>query len=416
MILSLLAALVLLAYLPTIYRPLLEDDYPNILQAAKYGPVSGWSAMFHDPVFRVRATSWLFINPLSQLFGTNALGYYMALILLHIANSCLLYAMGVWRALGYELSAWAAAFFAVYEGHQEAVMWVSASNEMLMLCFGLASFVLWIRFVQGSGAVQYGASIIAFCLALLSKESAIVFAPLLVLPLAIDRKLWRYAAYLLPYGALALAVALSIVRTRSYSFRFQDGSFSLHAPFWLIWPENIARLFWFWGLASLSAILIWRPRSYGRILAIAFAWIGIGLLPYSFLTYSTRIPSRQLYLASVGLAIIVGFALLTVWRRYAHAKSAIAIALCMLVASENVIYLWTKKRTQFLERSAPTEQLISLARRTRGPIYVQCFPRPPIVAESAVQFAAGRPASDLIWNAADAAARHPAATFCYSHR
>lgn len=415
-ILCLLAALVLLAYLPTIHRPLLEDDYPNILQAEKYGPASGWITMAHDPVFRVRATSWVGINLLAHLFGTHAEGYYACLILLHMINAALIYSLGAWPLLGYELSAWAAAFFAVYEGHQEAVMWLSACPELLMAGFGLASFLLWVRFLQHRRATLYVGSIVAFSLALVSKESAVIFVPLLILPLEADRKFWRRAALLAPYAVLAALVTLSIAETRSYSFRFNDGSFSLHAPFWRIWPENVARLFWFWGLLAVIAILAWKPRGYGSIFRIGFAWIGLTLLPYSFLTYSTRIPSRQFYLASVGLALLVGFALSNFWRRWAPTRPAIAAAVCILVLGENVGYLWTKKRSQFIERAAPTEQLIALARRTSGPIYVRCFPRPPIVAESAVEFAAGHPASDLIWTASEAAARQVTATFCYTHR
>jgi len=37
----------------------------------------------------------------------------------------LLYALGEWKGIGYSASfLWAAAFFAVYEGHQEALMWI----------------------------------------------------------------------------------------------------------------------------------------------------------------------------------------------------------------------------------------------------------------------------------------------------
>jgi len=412
-----LTALVLLAYLPTLTQPLLEDDYPNIVQARVYGPVSGWSEMFHDPVFRLRATSWVVLNALYQLFGMHAPAYYAAVILLHVVNTWLIYGMGVWRALGYELTAWAAGFFAIYEGHQEAVMWVSASSESLMLMFGLLSFLAWIRFIENRRPLLYLASVAAFCFALLSKESAVIFVPLFALPLAFDRRdVGRNAAYLLPFGALAFRAALSIVQTRSYSFRFQDGSFSWHAPFWLIWPDNIARLLWFWGLLCLIAISIWKPSGYRRIVGIGASWMAIGLIPYSFLTYSTRIPSRQFYLASVGLSILVGFALQHLYRRCWLRRRGVVIAVCALMVSANVIYLWTKKRNQYLERAAPTEQLLALARRNSGPIYIQCFPRPHLVAESAIQLMTGRAASDLIWNPGEAANRHAAATFCYKGR
>lgn len=417
LVFCILTALVLLAYLPALTQPLLEDDYPNIVQARVYGPVSGWTEMFHDPVFRLRTTSWVLLNGLYGMFGMHAPAYYAVTILLHILNTWLVYGMGVWRALGYELTAWAAGFFAIYEGHQEAVMWVSASNETLMLVFGLLSFLAWIRFIESGKLLLYLASISAFCLALLSKESAVIFVPLLALTLAFERRnVGRSFACLLPFGALALLAALSIVGTRSYSFRFQDGSFSWHAPFWLILPNNFARLLWFWGLLCLIAISIWKPSGYRRIVGIGAGWMAIGLIPYSFLTYSTRIPSRQFYLASVGLCLIVGFALQNFYRRYWPRRRGAVIAACALILCANVIYLWTKKRAQYLERAAPTEQLIALARRTRGPIYVQCFPRPPLGAESAVQLMTGRPASDLVWNPAEAASRHAAATFCYKGR
>src|ERR1700686_488896 len=128
--------------------------------------------------------------------------YYAATSLLHAVNTWLVYGMGVWRALGYELTAWAAAFFAIYEGHQEAVMWVSASSEPLMLAFGLLSFLAWIRFMESRKLLLYLASVAAFCFALLSKESSVIFVPLFALTLAFDRRnVLRNAAYLLPFGA-----------------------------------------------------------------------------------------------------------------------------------------------------------------------------------------------------------------------
>ena len=38
-------------------------------------------------------------------------------------------------------------------------------------------------------------------------------------------------------AALALA---GVAATSGYSFRFSDGSFSLHAPFWITWPRGMA--------------------------------------------------------------------------------------------------------------------------------------------------------------------------------
>jgi len=127
---------------------------------------------------------------------------------------------------------------------------------------------------------------------------------------------------------------------------------------------------------------------------------------YSFLTYSTQIPSRQVYLASAGLAMLVGLALVQIKGR------RVAAALLALMLVHNTVYLWTKKRAQFVERAAPTDRLIDFAHRTPGPIWVQCFPLPAIVAGEAVRLAGRSPAS-LVWSAA-AAREQNAATFCYS--
>jgi hypothetical protein len=79
----------------------------------------------------------------------------------------------------------------------------------------------------------------------------------------------------------------------------------------------------------------------------------------------------------------------------------------------NIGTLWTRKRRQFLDRAQPTEQLIALARRSTGPIYVRCFPRDRVIAEQAVRVGASRPATDLIWDEAEARTRGATASFCY---
>jgi hypothetical protein len=411
-----LALLAILAYLPALRQPLLEDDYPNIILAQHYGPLAGWPQMLGDPVFRLRSTSWVLLYLLNRWVGMNTVVYYSSVILLHVLNTWLVYGLGSWPVLGYRLSAWAAGFFAVYEGHQEAIMWVSASPECMVVLFGLLSFLAWIRFLESPRWFWYASSFVCFCAALLSKESAVILAVLLALPLAFYSNRMRNLAFLLPFAAAAAIAAASLFVNRGNSFRFRDGSFSLHAPFWITWPNSFARLFWFWGLLSLAVILFWRPERYKPILGFALAWTGISLIPYVFLTYSYRIPSRQTYLASVGIAIIVGYGLQTLYDRYWSARPALVAGVCAVLVTHNLVYLWAIKRAQFLARAAPTEQLIALARSTPGPIYVKCFPRPPVVAESAIELMVpGRTAQDLVWNDEEARRRN-AVTFCYAPR
>ena len=404
-ILAGLAIVAMVAYLPTLHQPLLEDDYPNIAFANRFGPVSGWTDLLHAPAFRLRATFQLLTSALYSTFDMTAAPYYLASIALHVLNTWLIFAMGAWRRIGYAISAWAALFFAVSEGHQEAVMWFSAASELLQFFFGVAALVCWIRFLQDSRLRWYPVSILCFALALLSKESAPIFLVLMALPVLVDFR--EKAAWLLPFLIMTMFAVWSIFFPGSDSFRFRDGSFSLHAPFWWTLPHSFFALLWFWGLLALAAARWIREHS---VVWIGLAWAIIGLLPYSFLTYSTRIPSRQTYLASAGVALLVGAAFVAIKQRRPRLVPALAVILLV----HNIGYLWTKKRAQFLDRAAPTEQLIALSRRTKGPIYVACFPRTREIAEQAVWLETGRPPSRLIWDAANAG--DAAARFCYVER
>lgn len=414
-ILVVLAALAILAYLPVLHQPLLEDDYPNLEQARVYGPVSGWHEMLANPIFRDRATFYVLTHWLDRVFGPSAAAFYSASIVLHILCIWLVYALGTWRVIGWRISAVAAGFFAVSEGHQEAVMWYSASSELLMFLFGMAALLAWVRFTRRQGGrIWYAASLAAFVLALLSKESAVVFAVLLGLPMWATRSKKRPIALWLPFAALAAIDMWLVFGARGRSFRFHDGSFSLEAPFWITLPVSCVRLLWMWGLAALLLVILLRAKQYRRLFVIAAVWIVVALVPYSFLTYMHRIPSRQTYLASVGVAWIAAAGFWTLYARLRLHRRVVIAAVIAVVLAVNIGYIWTKKRRQFLARAAPTEALIALARTTNGPIYMRCYPAPPIVYEAAVRVRTGKPESILLWDAPQG--KPPAADFCWGKR
>jgi hypothetical protein len=413
-----LALLCVLTYTPSLSLPLLEDDYRIIWTAQHYGSWNELPALFHDDVERVRATVYWTTYLIWKYFGFAPLAFRISSLILHILDTWLLYAIGLaWTRMRSAVF-WAAAFFSVYEGHQEAVMWFSGNNELLLFLFGGASLLCWIR--AGSRPryewILRGAGLLLFALALLSKESAYILLPLFLL--ATPTENWRRSvAHLLPYCALTAAMMASLIATRGHSFRFTDGSFSLHAPVWLTLPRNFARVLWFWGMLSAAVIFFIKPAASVRKSALlALAWIGIALVPYSFLTYSAQIPSRQLYLASVGLSFLFGLALVQFWQ-VASNRPWLALAVMLVVLVHNVGYIWIKKQRQFRERAEPTEALIRAARQTDGVLWVQCFPRHRVIAEAAIYVALDRYPSNLIFTPEEAAERKPAATFCYiDHR
>jgi hypothetical protein len=402
--LLLISALCLAAYAPMLNLPLMEDDYPNIEQALKFGSPATPLA---DPIFRMRATSYWAMQAVYRTFHMSPAGYHTTSLLLHIANTWLLYfALLAWPQTR-SAAIWAAGFFAVHEGHQEAVMWFSAINELLQFFFGGLACLLWM-----CGRRWLALSLLCFALALVSKESAVVCVALFGFAL-MGRPKARPAWTLLLYVGLAALAVASVAATRAYSFRFADGSFSLHAPFWITWLRGFARLMWIWGWVAAAILAIRYREVNARNPAIAaLSWIAIALLPYSFLTYSTQIPSRQTYLASAGLAVLFGLAMAHLSAEGGRARK-IAALLAVAALAHNVGYLWIRKRAQFITRAQPTEQLIRMARETGGPIWVECFPLAPITAEAALRLDVGLPPDQIIWNQSEAEARKPKSVFCY---
>src|SRR5215813_2835311 len=256
--LFIIAALAIGAYLPTLTQPFISDDYPGIKRSLSYS-ISGWETLAKDPVERPRATTFIFSYAIYHLFGMRPAAFYSANILLHILNCWLLFAAGRWRAVGYRVSFWAAAFFAVYEGHSEAIMWSSACNELLLFFFGFLSFIFWLIFLEREKARLrwLSLSFFFFLPSLLSKESAVIFVALFALPLffpphqsrggPVCLPRWlranliggrhadlhlrymglRRAPYLLPHILVCVPYVAAIFMTRSHSFRFHDRSFVL---------------------------------------------------------------------------------------------------------------------------------------------------------------------------------------------
>jgi hypothetical protein len=112
-----------------------------------------------------------------------------------------------------------------------------------------------------------------------------------------------------------------------------------------------------------------------------------------------RIPSRQTYLASLGLAWIVAAGFWALQSRLRLHRSAVVAAVVAVVLAVNIGILWTRKRRQFAERAAPVEALVALARRTGGPIYMGSFPDPAIIYPAALRMRLRKPVT-LIWDEA----------------
>ena len=386
---GLLCLLAFLAYYRALFYPFIADDYIQIRWARVFTPPENWDDLAADPLARCRTTSLFVTAATDQSFGLNPVAYNASSVILHAILATLVLALG--RDLGFSpaVSLAAAGFYAVYEGHQEAVIWYAALPEQLVVILAVLSLLLWTRWVRGEGGWRhYAGSLAAFILALFSKESSVAVVPLLLLT-----AWWRHSqpwrkvlGAAVPYAALAAVYAALIFLARDHHGFFHDGTFVLSWGFLGVIPHSMARMFFFWGL--LATLLVGRQRT----LAFCLGWMAIALVPYSFIGYMNRVPSRHTYFAAVGLALLVGTGWQVAAERWRTARPWLAPAVAVLVVFHNCAYLWTRKHQQYLERAAPTERLLEHLQtyQDQGPVWVLNFPYDRHIAYSAVAVATKR--------------------------
>jgi tetratricopeptide (TPR) repeat protein len=114
--------------------------------------------------------------------------YHVTNLVLHLANTALVFIF-IFLLLGkVEVSAICAALFGVHTLHVESVAWVSERKDVLYTLFFLASLIFYIKYIKEDKKEFYFFSILLFILSCLSKGMAVSLA--LVLP-GIDYLLGR---------------------------------------------------------------------------------------------------------------------------------------------------------------------------------------------------------------------------------
>lgn len=84
---------------------------------------------------------------------------------------------------------------------------------------------------------------------------------------------------------------------RSDHLQYNDGTFSINAPFGLTLVRSAVLVLWPSGLLGLFASPVLRREAFFAVLPFTIAWMLIALLPYSFMTYTPYLPSRHTFLA-----------------------------------------------------------------------------------------------------------------------
>lgn len=115
------------------------------------------------------------------MFGRAPGGHHATNLLLHLANTLLLYA-ALFRMTGaIGRSAAVAALFAVHPLHVESVAWVTERKGLLAGLFFMLALLAYERYTRKPAAWRYALVALAFVLGLMSKASAITLPFLLLL-------------------------------------------------------------------------------------------------------------------------------------------------------------------------------------------------------------------------------------------
>ena len=302
-----------------------------------------------------------------MLFGLNPEPYYWAGIALHGIVSILVYFL-VFQLTKSSTAAWAAGiFFAAYERHHEAIMWISAANETILTLNCIVFLLLWKRAADSNSRVCLVSAHLMFAAALFSKEAAVVLVPIAALQLLLAGYSFR-AVLLKSIPLLLLLGTFTFVwlAAAQRNFFLTDGHYALGWHFVPVYARSLARLVT-QMLPLIAAWIVTRRHAASadqlsmKPSAVFFAaLLAVSIAPYAFLTYLDHIPSRNTYLPSVGLAGLMGILFASLYGRWRIGFRRVCVLFLGAIVSANIAYIWLKKEPQFRERAAPTRELIQV--------------------------------------------------------
>jgi Flp pilus assembly protein TadD len=125
--------------------------------------------------------TWLSLELDHQLYGMKAGGYHLTNLLLHTANTLLLFLAlrrmtgAVWR------SAVVAALFAVHPLHVESVAWVSERKDVLSTLFWMLTLLAYAWYAERPAWGRYFLVLLSFALGLLAKPMLVTLPCVLLL-------------------------------------------------------------------------------------------------------------------------------------------------------------------------------------------------------------------------------------------
>ena len=353
------------------------------------------------------------------LYADSAWGYHGINVGLHLVSGILVYRIML-RARTDEVPSiafWTALLFLIHPLATETVTYLSGRASGLMTCLYLLAFLLYLKSTEegsrdGKNRVGYAAAILAFLLAMASKETAVTFPLALLLWDVLVRRLHGralhsvFVSHHLPFWGVALVLAvvgLWIHPRYAYLADFSrhirpmwDNVLSqVHALAYALflflapWRQNfdhdlpIVDSVFQWpvllDVMVLGGVILVALVAVRRLPLVAFGigWFFLQLFPTnSVIPRNDLLSERNLYLPSVGLfiaAVTCGVAFLNwvlrepssrAWVRTAVRALGMAwvLLLCLMTIQRNALYqdpvlLWSDTVQKSPQKARPHNNL-----------------------------------------------------------
>jgi Flp pilus assembly protein TadD len=140
-----------------------------------------WWALTSTDVLNWHPLTWLSLQLDYELYRLHPWGYHLTNLLLHAANTLLLFLVFRRMTGAPWPSALVAALFAVHPLHVESVAWVAERKDVLSTFFGLLALAAYVRYVQRPGLIAYLAVALALALSLAAKPMLVTLPAVLLL-------------------------------------------------------------------------------------------------------------------------------------------------------------------------------------------------------------------------------------------
>jgi tetratricopeptide (TPR) repeat protein len=160
-----------------LHNPLVRDwsRLPDIFgHGVWWGFAQGSAANYYRPV------QMLVYLGIHSVFGFNAAMFHLLMVLIHAANTLLVFRIARRLLKTRDGALAAAALFAVHPIHDEAVVWIAALPDLLLTLIVLSAFLLFLRWNATPRGCRIAVLAGLFLVALLTKETGIMLLPLLV--------------------------------------------------------------------------------------------------------------------------------------------------------------------------------------------------------------------------------------------